>query len=55
MQPFIKDNSRTVGDVIKDAIATIGENIQVKACDLAVKISIFTNVHSCCQGRHRKH
>ncbi len=55
MQPFIKDNSRTVGDVIKDAIATIGENIQVKACDLAVEISILKNVHSCCQGRHCHH
>jgi hypothetical protein len=29
-QPFIKDNSRTVGDVIKSTIATIGENIQVQ-------------------------
>ncbi len=28
-QPFIKDTSKTVGDVVKSAIATIGENIQV--------------------------
>jgi translation elongation factor EF-Ts len=28
-QPFIKDNSRTVGEVIKSTIAAIGENIQV--------------------------
>lgn len=30
VQPFIKDNSRTVGDVVKSAVATIGENIQVQ-------------------------
>jgi elongation factor Ts len=29
-QPFIKDSSRTVGEVIKSTIAAIGENIQVR-------------------------
>lgn len=29
-QPFIKDTNRTVGDVVKEAVATIGENIQVR-------------------------
>lgn len=33
-QPFIKDNSRTVGEVIKSTIAAIGENIQVCRPDL---------------------
>ena len=33
-QPFIKDSSRTVGEVIKSTIAAIGENIQVSAPDL---------------------
>lgn len=28
-QPFVKDSSKTVGDVITEAIAKIGENIQV--------------------------
>ena len=28
-QPFVKDPDRTVGDLIKERIATIGENIQV--------------------------
>jgi elongation factor Ts len=28
-QPFIKDQSRTVGDLIKDAVAKTGENIRV--------------------------
>ena len=29
-QPFIKDTSKTVEDVIKESIATIGENIQIR-------------------------
>jgi elongation factor Ts len=29
-QPFIKDGSRTVGDVVKDVIAKTGENIRVR-------------------------
>lgn len=29
-QPFFKDDKRTVGEVITEAIATIGENIKVK-------------------------
>ena len=29
-QPFIKDESRTVGDVIKEVIAKTGENIRVR-------------------------
>jgi translation elongation factor EF-Ts len=33
-QPFIKDNSRTVGEVIKSTIAAIGENIQVCGPDV---------------------
>lgn len=28
-QPFIKDDKKTVGDLVKESIATIGENIQV--------------------------
>ena len=28
-QPFIKDNTKTVGEHIKEAVAAIGENIQV--------------------------
>jgi elongation factor Ts len=28
-QPFIKDGSRTIGDLVKDAIARTGENIRV--------------------------
>jgi hypothetical protein len=28
-QPFIRDNSKTVGEIIKESIAGIGENIQV--------------------------
>ncbi|PJE64417.1 MAG: translation elongation factor Ts [Candidatus Ryanbacteria bacterium CG10_big_fil_rev_8_21_14_0_10_43_42] len=28
-QPFVKDESKTVGDVIKETIARFGENIQV--------------------------
>jgi elongation factor Ts len=28
-QPFVKDSDKTVGDLIKEKIATIGENIQV--------------------------
>ena len=31
-QPFIKDNTITVGEHIKAAVATIGENIQVLTC-----------------------
>ena len=33
-QAFIKDTSKTVGDVIKEAIAAIGENIQVRPCNI---------------------
>ncbi|HET8723050.1 MAG TPA: translation elongation factor Ts [Anaeromyxobacteraceae bacterium] len=29
-QPFVKDDKKTVEDVVKDAIAKIGENIQVR-------------------------
>ena len=29
-QPFIKDTTKTVGEHIKEAIAGIGENIQVR-------------------------
>ena len=29
-QPFIKDTGKTVSDVIKEAVATIGENIQIR-------------------------
>ena len=29
LQPFIKDSSRTVGEVIREAIARVGENIRV--------------------------
>ncbi len=29
-QPFIRDDSRTVADVVKDAIARTGENIQIR-------------------------
>lgn len=29
-QPFIKDDSKTIEDVIKEKIATLGENMQVK-------------------------
>jgi elongation factor Ts len=28
-QPFIRDGSRTIGDLVKEAIATTGENIRV--------------------------
>ena len=28
-QPFIKDSSRTIGDLVKDAIATTGENVRI--------------------------
>jgi len=30
LQPFIKDSSRTVGDVVQDTIALVGENIRVR-------------------------
>ncbi|HEY8492037.1 MAG TPA: translation elongation factor Ts [Dehalococcoidia bacterium] len=30
LQPFIKDQGRTVGDVVKEAIAKTGENIRVR-------------------------
>lgn len=29
-QPFVKDNDKTVGDVLKETIGTLGENIQIK-------------------------
>jgi elongation factor Ts len=29
-QPYIRDDSRTVGDVVKDMIAKLGENIEVR-------------------------
>ena len=29
-QPFVKDDKKTIEDVVKDAIAKIGENIQVR-------------------------
>jgi len=29
-QPFIKDTSKTVAEVVKEAVATIGENIQIR-------------------------
>jgi translation elongation factor EF-Ts len=29
-QPFIKDGDRSVATVIKEAVATLGENIQVR-------------------------
>jgi elongation factor Ts len=29
-QPFVKDNDKTVLDIVKDKVAKIGENIQVK-------------------------
>ena len=29
-QPYVRDDSRTVEDIIKDAIATLGENIEVR-------------------------
>ncbi len=29
-QPFVKDPDRTVGDLVTERIATIGENIQVR-------------------------
>ena len=35
-QPFIKDNAKTVGEHIKEAVAAIGENIQVRFRSLAV-------------------
>jgi len=28
-QPYIKDDKRTVGELIKEAVATLGENIQI--------------------------
>lgn len=28
-QPFIKDSSKTIGDLVKDAIATTGENVKI--------------------------
>ena len=28
-QPYIKDDKKTIGDLIKESIATIGENIQI--------------------------
>ena len=31
-QPFIKDTSKTVGEVIMQSVASIGENIQVGVC-----------------------
>ena len=29
-QPFVKDDKRTINDVIKEHIATLGENIVVR-------------------------
>jgi elongation factor Ts len=29
-QPYVRDDSRTVGDIVKDAIAKLGENIEVR-------------------------
>lgn len=29
LQPFIKDSSRTVGDVVQETIALVGENIRI--------------------------
>lgn len=31
VQPYIKDPARTVGDIVKDVIAKVGENVQVNA------------------------
>lgn len=28
-QPYVKDNDKTVGDALREAVASIGENIQV--------------------------
>jgi elongation factor Ts len=33
-QPFIRDGSRTIGDLVKDAIARYGENIRVSRFEL---------------------
>ena len=29
-QPFVKDNDKTIGEVLKETIGTLGENIQIK-------------------------
>jgi elongation factor Ts len=29
-QPFIKDSSRSIGDMVNDVIATTGENVRVR-------------------------
>ena len=29
-QPFVKDNDKTIGDLVKETIGSLGENIQIK-------------------------
>ena len=40
-QPFIKDNTKTVGEHIKEAVAAIGENIQVRPRAYAPRVSKY--------------
>lgn len=36
-QPYVKDDKKTVGDLVKESIATIGENIQIGSfCRIAI-------------------
>ena len=40
-QPFIKDNTKTVGEHIKEAVAAIGENIQVRPRAFVLRFSKY--------------
>ena len=53
-QPFIKDTTKTVGEHIKEAVAAIGENIQVRSAQRTRKIHYdlkhACNMHRTCCG-----
>lgn len=36
-QPFIKDTDKTVATLIKEAVSTLGENIQVRRFDRCIR------------------
>lgn len=42
-QPFVKDSNKTVAEVIKEAIAAIGENIKVGFSE-TLPLASFTNI-----------
>ncbi len=40
-QPFIKDTDKTVATLIKEAVSTLGENIQVRRFERCARFFLF--------------